>query len=219
VQGGKELVAIGVASCDQAGPRHAATSPTRRCRVRRLMAGRPSRWWADRWTRLWAGGAAGGSAGRAWGSPAVAAAAGPVGQGGSAVVVVAVDPAAHSRGIVAQQVGDLGRCEALLGRQDHDQAAADTVGAVQQAQQVAGVGGGAGGVGVHAGGTHTGGGLVWLSGVWKLQRPARLPHRWSARSQLGLRAKLLVSCLAGTRFGGAHGGSRSGTGAGQPSGS
>jgi hypothetical protein len=111
------------------------------------------------------------------------AAAGPVGQGGSAVVLVAVDPAAHGRGIVAQQVGDLGRCEALLGEQDHHQATADSVGAVQQTHQVAGVGGWAGGVGVHAGGTHTSGGLVWLFGVWKLQRPARLPHRWSARSQ------------------------------------
>jgi hypothetical protein len=53
-----------------------------------------------------------------------------------------------------------GRPASLLGEQDHQQAAADAVGAVQQAHQVAGVGGWAGGFGVHAGGTHTGGGLV-----------------------------------------------------------
>ncbi len=51
------------------------------------------------------------------------------------------------------------------------------VGAVQQPEQVAGIMGSAGEFGVHAGGTHTGGGLVGSFGVWKLQRPARLLHR------------------------------------------
>jgi transposase InsO family protein len=40
--------------------------------------------------------------------------AGPVGQPSGAVAVVAVDPAAHRRGIIAQQPGDLGCRQALL---------------------------------------------------------------------------------------------------------
>src|SRR5919204_2771184 len=71
-----------------------------------------------------------------------------------------MDPAAHGGGVVAEQVGDLGCSQALLGAQDHDQPRSGAVGAVQQAQQVAGVVGWAGGFGVHAGGTHTSGGLV-----------------------------------------------------------
>jgi hypothetical protein len=61
------------------------------------------------------------------------AAAGPVGQPAGAVGVVAVVPAAHGGGVVAEQAGDLAGCKALLGEQDHHQAAADPVGAVQQA--------------------------------------------------------------------------------------
>jgi len=65
------------------------------------------------------------------------AAAGPIGQPAGPVALVAVDPAAHRTGVIAQQVGDLGRSPALLGEQDHHQAAADAVGAMQPAQQVA----------------------------------------------------------------------------------
>ena len=72
-----------------------------------------------------------------------------------------MDPAAHGGGVAAEQPGDLARGPAVLGEQYHHQAAADAVGAVQQAQQIAE----AGGVGVHAGGTHTGGGLVGSFGV------------------------------------------------------
>jgi hypothetical protein len=91
------------------------------------------------------------------------------------MALVAADPAAYGRWVVAEQVGDLGCRPALLGAQDHEQAAGDAVGAVQQAQQaqqVAGVAGGAGRFGVHAGGRR-------LVAAWsgrcgrKLQRPAR----------------------------------------------
>jgi hypothetical protein len=81
---------------------------------------------------------------------------GPVGQAVGAVGVVAVDPAAHGARVAAQQLGDGGRRPAVLGQQDHDQAAADPVRAVQQPEQVAGVASRAGTLGVHAGGTHTG---------------------------------------------------------------
>jgi hypothetical protein len=50
------------------------------------------------------------------------------------------------------------------------------VGAVQLAEQVAGVVGWAGGFGVHAGGTHTLGGLVGSVVLWKASA-ARLLHR------------------------------------------
>jgi hypothetical protein len=52
-----------------------------------------------------------------------------------------MNPAAHRGGDVAEQVGDLAGCHALLGEQDYQQAAGDAVAAVQQAQQVTGVGG------------------------------------------------------------------------------
>ena len=81
---------------------------------------------------------------------------GPVAQSADAVLVVAVDPAADGRGIAAEQAGNLGCWPALLGQQDHDQPVADAVGAMQQAEQVAGIAGGTGALGVHAGGTHTG---------------------------------------------------------------
>jgi hypothetical protein len=83
------------------------------------------------------------------------------------MLLIAMDPAAHGRGVVAEQIGDLGCRLALLGEQDHDQAAGDPVRAVQQTQQVAMVVGGAGGFGVHVGRTHTGGGLVGSVVLWK----------------------------------------------------
>src|SRR6266498_4048997 len=81
---------------------------------------------------------------------------GPVGKAVGAVGVVPVDPAAHGARVAAQQLGDGGRRPAVLGQQDHDQAAADPVRAVQQPEQVAWVASRAGALGVHAGGTHTG---------------------------------------------------------------
>jgi hypothetical protein len=98
---------------------------------------------------------------------------GPVAQAADAVLVVAVDPAADSRGVTAQHAGDLGRRGAVLGQQDHDQPAADAVGAVQQPQQVAGVASRARALGVHAGGTHAGA-ASWGRCGRKLQRPTRL---------------------------------------------
>jgi hypothetical protein len=57
----------------------------------------------------------------------------------------------------------------VLGEQDHDQPRGDAVGTVEQAEQVAGIMGWAGGVGVEAGGTHTSGGLVGSVVLWKAQ--------------------------------------------------
>jgi hypothetical protein len=102
------------------------------------------------------------------------ASSGPVGQPGDPVLVVAVDPAAHGGRVAAQQLGDRSRRPAAVRQQDHDQAGAQAVGAMQHAEHVAGTPGRAGAVGVHAGGTHTDGGLVGSFGVWKLQRPTRL---------------------------------------------
>jgi hypothetical protein len=96
------------------------------------------------------------------------ASSGPVAQPAGAVGVVAVDPAAHRARVAAQQLGDGRRRQAMVGQQDHDQAQGGAVRAVEQAQQVARTGGGAGGVGVHAvGGTHTAGGLVGSAVLWK----------------------------------------------------
>jgi hypothetical protein len=80
---------------------------------------------------------------------------GPIGKAVGAVVVVALHPAAHRARVAAQQLGDARGRPAMLGQQDHDQAAADPVRAVQQAEHVAGVASRAGALGVHAGGTHT----------------------------------------------------------------
>lgn len=51
--------------------------------------------------------------------------AGPVGQGGDTVGVVAVDPAAHRDRVAAQRFGDGTGGPAALGQQDHDQAGRD----------------------------------------------------------------------------------------------
>jgi hypothetical protein len=176
------------------GRRHAATSRTRRCRVRREMVGAAGSVPQPR------DGPGFGLAQQPQdppGQPPVAqsgpAGAGTVGQPWGGVLVVAVDPAPHGRGIVAEQVGDLGRRPALLGEQDHQQAAGDAVGAVQQAHQVAGAGGRAGGFGVHAGGRILAAASSGRCGR-KLQRPARLLHRRSARPlRPGLQAELPVS--------------------------
>jgi hypothetical protein len=85
---------------------------------------------------------------------------GPVGQAVGAVGVVAVDPAAHGARVAAQQLGDGGRRPAVVGQQDHDQAAADPVRAMQQGEQVAWVTSRAAVLGVHAWGTRTGPSLV-----------------------------------------------------------
>jgi hypothetical protein len=110
------------------GRRQLATWRTRRCRIRSEIAGRPAArhsrpmvqalgWPSSRRIRLV-------SVGLPSRGPARA---GPVGQPSGAVGVVAVDPAAHARGVVAEQVGDLAGGPAVLGEQDHNQAAADPV--------------------------------------------------------------------------------------------
>jgi hypothetical protein len=93
---------------------------------------------------------------QSWAAEAGSARSGPVGKAVGAVAVVAMHPAAHGARVAAQQLGDGGRRPAVLREQDHDQPAADTVRAVQQAKHVAGIARRAGALGVHAGGTHTG---------------------------------------------------------------
>src|SRR6266542_1965124 len=162
-------------------------------------AGRPRRW-RCRSARTWSrsgsplatrrrpqrrGGA--GSAGRWRGGPVAATAVGwsrRLAAGGAA--------GCAGRGWGCPAV--VGR-PALLGEQDHEQAAGQAVGAVQQAQQVARVGGRAGRFGVHAGGTHTSGGLV--GSLWS-QAPTTGEATSSAiglTAAPGLRAELLVSRL------------------------
>jgi hypothetical protein len=111
-----------------------------------------------------------------WATQAGPARAGSVGQAGDPVGVVAADPAAHGGWVGAQQVGDGAGAVAALREQDHDQAGGDAVGAVQQPGHVAGAAGAgrAGGIGVHAGGTHTGGGLVGRLVCESFERPTRL---------------------------------------------
>src|SRR5207247_4855990 len=79
-------------------------------------------------------------------------------------------------------------------QQDHDQAAGDAVGAVQQTGHLAGAAGGAGGVGVHAGGTHTGGASRV---VWRVEAPTAHEATSSSatHSTQGLRAEPLVTRL------------------------
>jgi hypothetical protein len=69
-----------------------------------------------------------------------------------AALVVAVDPAAHDDRVAGQQLGDRGRRPAAVRQQDHDQAGAETMRAVQQSDHVAGAARRAGTVSVHAGG-------------------------------------------------------------------
>jgi hypothetical protein len=87
-----------------------------------------------------------------WAAEAGSARSGSVAKAVGAVGVVAMHPAAHDAWVAAQQFGDGGRRPAVVGKQDHDQAAAHPVGAVQQGEQVAGVASRAGALGVHAGG-------------------------------------------------------------------
>jgi hypothetical protein len=119
------------------GRRLLATSRTRRCRVRWLIAGRPSRCHSRgivqargvassrrmRWASLGLP-----SRGRA--------AAGPAGKAADAVLLVAPDPAANGARVVAEQLGDLGGVEAACRQQDHDQPGRDPPAAVQGSQQV-----------------------------------------------------------------------------------
>ncbi len=77
-QVGQNLVAVGTALATSRGRRQPATSRTRRRRVQRLMAGRPSRWYSRGSSTPWAGKAAGGCGRGAGGCPGVA---GPVGAG------------------------------------------------------------------------------------------------------------------------------------------
>ena len=136
------------------------------------------------------------------------ASSGPVAQPAGAVGVVAVDPAAHRARVAAQQLGDGRRRQAMVGQQDHDQAQGGAVRAVEQAQQVARTGGGAGGVGVHA----VGGRILQAASsgrlcCGRLQRPARLlhlvgPHRRLRAEPLTIR--LGCSSSPGLRVGAAQ---------------
>ena len=91
-----------------------------------------------------------------WAAEPGSARSGPVAKAVGALAVGAMHPAAHGARVAAQQLGDGGRRPAVVGEQDHDQAAADPVGTVQQGEQVTWVARRAGALGVHAGGTHTG---------------------------------------------------------------
>jgi hypothetical protein len=132
VEVGQDLVAVGVALGDQAGPAPGGdlTDPS-------VQGPQRHRWAAGSVPQPGDGPGLGLAKQPAdpLAEPAAAqpwpTAAGPVGQPAGAVGAVAVDPAAHRRRVVAQQVSDLGRGLALLGEQDHHQAAADPVGAVQ----------------------------------------------------------------------------------------
>jgi hypothetical protein len=79
-----------------------------------------------------------------------------------------VDPAAHRARIAAQQLGDGAGGLAAGRQQDHDQAQAHAVWAVQRTEHIAGAACRAGeGFGVHADRTHTDGGLVGSVVLWK----------------------------------------------------
>jgi hypothetical protein len=152
VEVGEDLVAVGVAACDQAGPPPAGDL------AHTAVQGPPADSWAAQLLPQPADGPGLGLAEQ----PADALA-----QPGAAQSWTA------TAGPLAQPAG------AVLGQQDHHQAAADAVGPVPQAQQVAGAAGWAGGVGVHAGGRIL---QAASSGRWccgRLQRPARLLHQRS----------------------------------------
>ena len=198
VQVGEDLVAVGVALGDQAGPPPAgdlADAPVQGALADGGAAepmpqpgDRPSHGLdeqpADASTQPWA--AEPGSA-----SP------GPVIQAGHPVGVVAVDPAAHGGRVAAQQLGDRRRRPALAGQQDHDQPGADAVGPIQQPSHVARAAGRARGVGVHAGGTHTSGGLVGSTVLWKASATREATSRYGTLSTPSqLRTEPLVTRLA-----------------------
>jgi transposase InsO family protein len=129
VEVGEDLVAVGVAACDQAGPppagdlaHTAVQGPQADSGAAQLLpqpADGPGLGLVEQ--PVDAPGQPG--AAQSW-----TAAAGPVAQPAGAVLVVAVDPAAHGGGVAAEQPGDLARGPAVLGEQDHHQAAADAVG-------------------------------------------------------------------------------------------
>jgi hypothetical protein len=160
-QGGQGLVAVGVALGDQPGSppgRHLADASVQGVQADRGAAQVQVQQRDGPGPRL--GQQPADASMKPWATEPGSARSGPVGKAVCAVVVVAVDPAAHRARVAAQQLGDARRRPAVLGQQDHDQAAADPVGAVQQPQDVAGAAGRAGAVGVHAGGTHTDPSLV-----------------------------------------------------------
>ncbi len=187
--------------------RQQATCRTRRRSVRWLRAGRPSRchsrpivqalgWSSNlrmRWCRR--------------GCPAVA---GQLGAGRPARWCrggCSGGPTAHRARVAAQQLGDGRRRQAMVGQQDHDQAQGGAVRAVEQAQQVARTDGGAGGVGVHAGGRILQAASLGRLCCGRLQRPARLlhlvgPHRRLRAEPLTIR--LGCSSSPGLRVGAAQ---------------
>jgi hypothetical protein len=166
VEGGQGLVAVGVALGDQPGstPLGDLADPAVQGPQRHGGTAQPLVKPGNR-PRLGFGQQPSDALPQPGAAQAGSAGSGPVGQSGHAVLVVAVDPAAHGHRIAAQQLSDRGRRPTMVRQQDHDQAGADTVGAVQRTEHVAGAAGRAGAVGVHAGGTHTGGGLVGSFGV------------------------------------------------------
>src|SRR4029453_18966896 len=130
-----------------------------------------------------------------WAAQPRSAPAGSIFKPGNAVLVVAVDPAAHGGRVIAQQLGDCRGRPALARQQDHDQARSDAVGAVQQAGHVAGAAGGSGGAsegGVHAGGTHASDGLVGCLVGSSNTHEAMLCDADSTRAKL-----LWLACVGG----------------------
>ena len=156
-QRGQDLVAVGVALGDQPRSppgRHLADASVQGVQADSRVAQVPVQQRDGPGPRL--GQEPADTIAQPWAAEAGSARPGPVGKAVSAVGVVAMHPAAHRAWVAAQQLGDGGRRPAVVGEQDHDQAAADPVWAVQQGEQVAGVASRAGALGVHAGGTHTG---------------------------------------------------------------
>jgi hypothetical protein len=178
-QVGEDLVAVGVALGDQAGPPPAgdlADAPVQGALADRRSP-EPHVQPTDR-----PGARGGQQPADALAQPGAAqpgsAAAGPVGKTADAVLLVAVDPAAHGAGVVAEQLGDLGGVPAACRQQDHDQPGRYPPAAMQDAEQVrVGIGGDSG---VDAGRRKIGTSLVWL--LWKVTHEATsLPGRPSPR--------------------------------------
>ncbi len=69
------------------------------------------------------------------GCPAGAAPSGTVAEPRDALMVEALYPAAHGRGVVVEELGDGGSRVALEGPQGHDQAKGEAEGAVEEGQE------------------------------------------------------------------------------------
>jgi hypothetical protein len=129
VQAGEDLVAVGVALGDQAGPPPLGdlTDPPVQGPQRHGGTAQPLIEPRDR-PGLGLGQQPADPLGEPGAAQSRTASSGPVGQPDDPVLVVAVDPAAHRGRVTAQQFGDRGRRPTMVRQQDHDQAGADAVG-------------------------------------------------------------------------------------------